>query len=162
MFGMYLNFLLSADEFAYARFKKSTPRLHFVHDAVDASSPQSYNLLTIASVLAGMQSAPSLRNPELHTSLYTSLTTSLSKTMIKSPLTETSMYSILVICTLNLTMGYSDDYLDAWLISGSLILHLMLAVDFPPSAPVSLLGSKEDRNRVLAWNIACLQHLKYV
>ncbi|KAM0081728.1 hypothetical protein ACKRZS_006116 [Fusarium odoratissimum] len=56
-----------------------------------------------------------------------------------------------------------ETFIDAWLLSGSLILHLMLSLDFPvrQQMPLSLRYTEDDRNRILMWNSACLQHLKF-
>ncbi|PVI07415.1 hypothetical protein DM02DRAFT_551005 [Periconia macrospinosa] len=142
-------------------FKKNTPRLHFIHGEIHEGFSQNYNLLTVTCVLAGMQATPSIRNPDLHTSLYTLLKTNLSRAMLNSPLGTTSIYSMLVVCSLNLSMGYSEGYMDAWLISGSLLLHLMLSLDCISPTSALLLSNEDDKNRILAWNYACLQHLKF-
>ena len=101
---------------------------------------------------------------DLHTSLYKILKSELAKLSLESPLKLPSLYAMLLTCLLNLNLGYSDSFIDAWLLSGSLILHLMLSLGFPvlQQATPSLLDTEDDRNRLLTWNAACLQHLKYV
>lgn len=108
-----------------------------------------------------MQTNFSIISKDLHTSLYGVLKSELAKLSLESPLSLPSLYAMLVTCLLNLNLGYSDSFIDAWLLSGSLILHLMLSLDFPVHQ-ISLRYTEEDKHRILTWNAACLQHLKYV
>ncbi|CAI6336788.1 unnamed protein product [Periconia digitata] len=142
-------------------FKKNTPRLVFIHRDLDDESSSGYSFLTVACMLAGMQGNPSKRNPHLHTSLYSLLKANLSKNMLMSPPGISSIYAMLVICTLNLSMGYSEGYLEAWSISGTLILFLMPHMDSLFSTSGDLMNKAYEKKSVLAWNYACLQHIKF-
>ncbi|KAL9568808.1 hypothetical protein ACKAV7_007025, partial [Fusarium commune] len=104
-----------------------------------------------------------IETKDLHTSLYGILKSGLAKLSLESPLSLPSLYAMLLTCLLNLNLGYSDSFIDAWLLSGSLILQLMLSLDFPvqQQTPLSLRYTEDDRNRILTWNAACLQHLKF-
>ncbi|KAF4337596.1 transcriptional activator of proteases prtT [Fusarium beomiforme] len=110
-----------------------------------------------------MQTNTSISSTELHTSLYAVLKSGLAKLTLDSPLSLPSLYAMLLTCLLNLNLGYSDSFIDAWLLSGSLILHLMLSLDFPvfQKAPALLRYAGDDKDVILTWNAACLQHLKF-
>ncbi|KAI1060735.1 hypothetical protein LB506_007062 [Fusarium annulatum] len=142
--------------------KKSIPRLHFLQGTIDKALSGEYNLLSVTCLLAGMQTNFFIISKDLHTSLYSVLKSELAKLSLESPLELPSLYAMLLTCLLNLNLGYSDSFIDAWLLSGSLILHLMLSLDFPvlQQATASLLYTEDDRHRILTWNAACLQHLK--
>ncbi|KAF5536347.1 transcriptional activator of proteases prtT [Fusarium mexicanum] len=143
--------------------RKNIPRLHFVQETIDKALNGGYNLLSITCLLAGMQTNFSTISQDLHTSLYGVLKSELAKLSLESPLSLPSLYAMLLTCILNLSLGFSDSFIDAWLLSGSLILHLMLSLDFPaPQQETSYLRySEDDKNRILTWNAACLQHLKF-
>ncbi|SCN92828.1 uncharacterized protein FFB20_09294 [Fusarium fujikuroi] len=143
--------------------KKSIPRLQFLQGTIDKALSGAYNLLSVTCLLAGMQTNFSIISKDLHTSLYSVLKSELAKLSLESPLKLPSLYAMLLTCLLNLNLGYSDSFIDAWLLSGSLILHLMLSLDFPvlQQATPSLLYTEDDRHRILTWNAACLQHLKF-
>ncbi|KAF4435872.1 Transcriptional activator of proteases prtT [Fusarium acutatum] len=102
-----------------------------------------------------------IETKDLHSSLYGVLKSELAKLALESPLSLPSLYAMLLTCLLNLNLGYSDSFIDAWLLSGSLILHLMLSLDFPVKQQIPLRYTEDNRNRILAWNAACLQHLKF-
>lgn len=123
-----------------------------------------YNLLSVTCLLAGTQTNFSIISKDLHTSLYGVLKSGLAKLSLESPLSLPSLYAMLLTCILNLSLGFSDSFIDAWLLSGSLILHLMLSLDFPDlqQARAYLRYIGDDKSRILTWNAACLQHLKYV
>ncbi|KAH7203465.1 hypothetical protein DER44DRAFT_885311 [Fusarium oxysporum] len=143
--------------------RKNIPRLHFIQGIIEKALSGEYNLLSVTCLLAGMQTNFSIIGKDLHTSLYGILKSGLEKLALESPLSMPSLYAMLLTCLLNLNLGYSDSFIDAWLLSGSLILHLMLSLDFPvhQQMPLSLRYTEDDRNRILMWNSACLQHLKF-
>ncbi|KAG5807203.1 hypothetical protein H9Q74_007886 [Fusarium xylarioides] len=143
--------------------RKNIPRLHFLQGTIDKALGGEYNLLSVTCLLAGMQTNSSVISKDLHTSLYDVLKSELAKLSLESPLSLPSLYAMLLTCLLNLSLGFSDSFIDAWLLSGSLILHLMLSLDFATrqQTPLSLCYTEDDRNRVLTWNAACLQHLKF-
>ncbi|KAF5247680.1 hypothetical protein FANTH_6303 [Fusarium anthophilum] len=143
--------------------RKNIPRLHFVQETIDKALSGGYNLLSITCLLAGMQTNFSTISQDLHTSLYGVLKSELAKLSLESPLSLPSLYAMLLTCILNLSLGFSDSFIDAWLLSGSLILHLMLSLDFPAlqQATSYLRYTGDDKNRILTWNAACLQHLKF-
>ncbi|KAJ4048441.1 hypothetical protein NW763_009855 [Fusarium oxysporum] len=143
--------------------RKNISRLHFIQGTIDKTLSGEYNLLSVTCMLAGMQTNFSIISKDLHMSLYGILKSGLEKLALESPLSLPSLYAMLLTCLLNLNLGYSDSFIDAWLLSGSLILHLMLSLDFPvqQQTPLSLRYPEDDRNRILMWNAACLQHLKY-
>ncbi|ENH74383.1 Transcriptional activator of proteases prtT [Fusarium oxysporum f. sp. cubense race 1] len=141
--------------------RKNISRLHFIQGTIDKTLSEEYNLLSVTCMLAGMQTNFSIISKDLHMSLYGILKSGLEKLALESPLSLPSLYAMLLTCLLNLNLGYSDSFIDAWLLSGSLILHLMLSLDFPfqQQTPLSLRYPEDDRNRILTWNAACLQHL---
>ncbi|KAF5672623.1 transcriptional activator of proteases prtT [Fusarium circinatum] len=143
--------------------RKNIPRLHFVQETIDKTLSGGYNLLSITCLLAGMQTNFCTISQDLHTSLYGVLKSELAKLSLESPLSLPSLYAMLLTCILNLSLGFSDSFIDAWLLSGSLILHLMLSLDFPASQQATsyLRYTGDDKNRILTWNAACLQHLKF-
>ncbi|KAF5555311.1 transcriptional activator of proteases prtT [Fusarium napiforme] len=143
--------------------RENIPRLHFIQRAIDDALSGEYNLLSVTCLLAGMQTNSSVISKDLHTSLYGVLKSELAKLSLESPLSLPSLYAMLITCLLNLSLGFSDSFIDAWLLSGSLILHLMLSLDFPTlqQSPLSLRYTENDRNRILTWNSTCLQHLKF-
>ncbi|WKT43925.1 hypothetical protein QSH57_008778 [Fusarium oxysporum f. sp. vasinfectum] len=143
--------------------RKNISRLHFIQGTIDKTLSGEYNLLSVTCMLAGMQTNFSIISKDLHMSLYGILKSGLEKLALESPLSLPSLYAMLLTCLLNLNLGYSDSFIDAWLLSGSLILHLMLSLDFPvqQQTPLSLRYPEDDRNRILMWNAACLQHLKF-
>ncbi|KAF5724198.1 transcriptional activator of proteases prtT [Fusarium mundagurra] len=143
--------------------RKNIPRLHFLQGTIDKALGGEYNLLSVTCLLAGMQTNSSVISKDLHTSLYGVLKSELAKLSLESPLSLPSLYAMLLTCLLNLSLGFSDSFIDAWLLSGSLILHLMLSLDFATrqQTPLSLCYTEDDRNRILTWNAACLQHLKF-
>ncbi|KAH7244528.1 uncharacterized protein BKA55DRAFT_574037 [Fusarium redolens] len=144
--------------------RKNIPRLHFLQGTIDKALGGEYNLLSVTCLLAGMQTNPSITSTELHTSLYGVHKSGLARIALESPLGLPSLYAMLLTCVFNLTLGYSDSFIDTWLLSGSLILHLMLSLDFTvpqQQAPSSLRYTEDDKRRILTWNSACLQHLKF-
>ncbi|PNP74668.1 hypothetical protein FNYG_12004 [Fusarium nygamai] len=142
---------------------ENIPRLHFIQGTIDKSLSGEYNLLSVTCLLAGMQTNSSVISKDLHTSLYGVLKSELAKLSLESPLSLPSLYAMLLTCLLNLSLGFSDSFIDALLLSGSLILHLMLSLDFPAlqQAVSSLRYTEDDRNLILTWNATCLQHLKF-
>ncbi|KAF5576619.1 transcriptional activator of proteases prtT [Fusarium pseudoanthophilum] len=143
--------------------RENIPRLHFIQRAIDKALSGEYNLLSVTCLLAGVQTNSSVISKDLHTSLYGVLKSELAKLSLESPLSLPSLYAMLLTCLLNLSLGFSDSFIDAWLLSGSLILHLMLSLDFPvlQQAVSPLRYTEDDRNLILTWNATCLQHLKF-
>ncbi|RBR15535.1 hypothetical protein FVER53590_26001 [Fusarium verticillioides] len=143
--------------------RENIPRLHFIQRAIDKALHEEYNLLSVTCLLAGVQTNPSVISKDLHTSLYGVLKSGLAKLSLESPLSLPSLYAMLLTCLLNLSLGFQDSFIDAWLLSGSLILHLMLSLDFPTlqQSPLSLRYTENDRDLILTWNATCLQHLKF-
>ncbi|KAF5675605.1 transcriptional activator of proteases prtT [Fusarium denticulatum] len=143
--------------------RENIPRLHFIQGTIDKALSGEYNLLSVTCLLAAMQTNFSVISKDLHTSLYGVLKSELAKLSLESPLSLSSLYAMLLTCLLNLSLGFSDSFIDAWLLSGSLILHLMLSLDFPvlQQAVSSLQYTEDDRNLILTWNATCLQHLKF-
>ncbi|KAF5578040.1 transcriptional activator of proteases prtT [Fusarium pseudocircinatum] len=143
--------------------RENIPQLHSIQGTIDKALSGEYNLLAVTCLLAGMQTNSSVISKDLHTSLYGVLKSELAKLSLESPLSLPSLYAILLTCLLNLSLGFSDSFIDAWLLSGSLILHLMLSLDFPvlQQAVSSLRYTEDDRNLILTWNATCLQHLKF-
>ncbi|KAF5618391.1 transcriptional activator of proteases prtT [Fusarium sp. NRRL 52700] len=144
--------------------QKNIPRLHFIQGTIDKALSGEYNLLSVTCLLAGMQTHFSVISKDLHASLYGVLKSELAKLALESPLSLPSLYAMLLTSILNLNLGYSDGFIDAWLLSGSLTLHLMLSLDFSirQQGMSTLRYTNDDKNRILTWNAACLQHLKYI
>ncbi|KAH8659882.1 hypothetical protein BX600DRAFT_513542 [Xylariales sp. PMI_506] len=142
-------------------FKQFSPRLHFIHSYLDEDEKHRHGLLYLTCMIAGISMEPSILPTTVQTSLYTVFRESLGKAMLNTPLGLPIIYAMLVASTWSLSPELRGRYIDSWLLSGSVVLHSMLAIDLTNSPNPSDLDNSGIMSRILAWNAACLAHFKF-
>ncbi|CAH0020623.1 unnamed protein product, partial [Clonostachys rhizophaga] len=142
-------------------FKRISPRLNFIHAYIGNGNEPCHSLLSMTCVLAGSLTAENVHGSNSYKSLYVKVKNTLGKSMLATPLSLPTIYSMLISSTFNLHPTFQSRYIDTWLLSGSTILHLMLFMDFSFPDNVEPLEDEKIRSQILAWNSACLIHLKF-
>uniref|UniRef100_A0A8H7K6H7 Transcriptional activator of proteases prtT n=1 Tax=Bionectria ochroleuca TaxID=29856 RepID=A0A8H7K6H7_BIOOC len=142
-------------------FRRISPRLNFIHPYIGNGNEPCHSLLSMTCVLAGSLTAENVHGTGSYKSLYVKVRNTLGKSMLATPLSLPTIYSMLISSTFNLHPTFQSRYIDTWLLSGSTLLHLMLFMDFSFPDGVEPLEDEKTRSQILAWNSACLIHLKF-
>ncbi|KAF2008761.1 hypothetical protein BU24DRAFT_429067 [Aaosphaeria arxii CBS 175.79] len=141
-------------------FERMTATLPFISlDLADIK--ENHQLLFATCLLAGFQTIPSLLHSQLHISLNTLVRDQLSKVVLNTPIDIPTLNIMLILSAWNLGLEFRGQYIDSWLMTGSVILHLIITCNIDKLSAASDPHGTSQSEELRAWIAACLLHLKF-